>query len=313
MRAIRRLSLAPPDGWYRGNLHTHTTVSDGDVSPQEVAVWYQDHGYDFVFLTDHDKIADVGGLSDPAAGFLVVSGEEVSAYFLKRAVHVVALLPQQPVAPIIGSSPLHTLQANVSAIGAVRGIPVVAHPNSYAPFGLAELLAVDGEYLLEVWSGNPVARNLGVPGVLPGVEATWDALLTKGRRVFGVAVDDAHHFKGAPDPSRLNPGRGWVMLRADSLSPESVRSAISQGEFYFSTGVELTDVVVEPKGVSLRLVRGLGCTYRTTFIGDGGVVLAVVEGESPGYRWGAGVTYVRAKITNCRAAQAWTQPAFRAR
>jgi predicted metal-dependent phosphoesterase TrpH len=42
--------------WLKGNTHTHTTYSDGDSSPETVVDWCVDHGYDFIFLTDHNVI-----------------------------------------------------------------------------------------------------------------------------------------------------------------------------------------------------------------------------------------------------------------
>ena len=42
--------------WFRGNLHTHTTNSDGDSPPDVVTAWYRDAGYDFLALTDHDLL-----------------------------------------------------------------------------------------------------------------------------------------------------------------------------------------------------------------------------------------------------------------
>ena len=43
-------------GWLRGNTHTHTNQSDGDSSPADVVRWYEEHGYDFLVITDHDRI-----------------------------------------------------------------------------------------------------------------------------------------------------------------------------------------------------------------------------------------------------------------
>ena len=36
--------------WVKGNIHTHTTESDGDADPKSVMKWYKDHEYDFQFL-----------------------------------------------------------------------------------------------------------------------------------------------------------------------------------------------------------------------------------------------------------------------
>ncbi|MBK9316840.1 MAG: hypothetical protein IPM55_21725 [Acidobacteria bacterium] len=40
--------------WYKGNTHTHTLNSDGDSTPDEVARWYRENGYQFLVLTDHN-------------------------------------------------------------------------------------------------------------------------------------------------------------------------------------------------------------------------------------------------------------------
>ena len=50
---MNRLPFARPGRFYRGNLHTHSTRSDGLKSPEEVVAVYRDHGYDFLALTDH--------------------------------------------------------------------------------------------------------------------------------------------------------------------------------------------------------------------------------------------------------------------
>lgn len=43
--------------WYRGNLHTHSLWSDGDDYLEMIALWYRDHGYDFLAFTDHNILA----------------------------------------------------------------------------------------------------------------------------------------------------------------------------------------------------------------------------------------------------------------
>jgi hypothetical protein len=58
----------------------------------------------------------------------------------------------------------------------------------------------------------------------------WDTLLSAGQRIHGVAVDDAHHFKKLGQDFS-NPGRGWVQVRAESLSNVAIMDAISRGDF----------------------------------------------------------------------------------
>lgn len=44
----------------RGNLHTHTLLSDGLLSPDEVIARYRNLGYDFLAITDHDDLIPEG-------------------------------------------------------------------------------------------------------------------------------------------------------------------------------------------------------------------------------------------------------------
>ena len=60
--------------WHRANLHSHTTVSDGALSPLEVKELYKSHGYSIVAFTDHDRIVEHRDLDDD--GFLAIPGME---------------------------------------------------------------------------------------------------------------------------------------------------------------------------------------------------------------------------------------------
>ena len=64
-----------PGQWFRGNLHTHTTGSDGRHTPDEIARRYRAAGYDLLAITDHGVVTDVAGLSDD--NFLVLFGAEM--------------------------------------------------------------------------------------------------------------------------------------------------------------------------------------------------------------------------------------------
>ncbi|MGH9201250.1 MAG: PHP domain-containing protein, partial [Vicinamibacterales bacterium] len=73
----------PADGlrWFKGNTHAHTSNSDGDSAPDEVARWYREHGYHFLVLTDHNVLTPIESLnapSDAGRDFLVIKGEELT-------------------------------------------------------------------------------------------------------------------------------------------------------------------------------------------------------------------------------------------
>ena len=64
-----------PGQWYRGNTHSHSTESDGQLPMSERFGAYREAGYDFLVLTDHRKVNDVSAYS--TSDFLAISGSEV--------------------------------------------------------------------------------------------------------------------------------------------------------------------------------------------------------------------------------------------
>lgn len=61
--------------WFKGNVHTHTTNSDGQMTPGQVIRRYEEAGYDFLSITDHGVRTDTEDLS--GSGILLIPGEEI--------------------------------------------------------------------------------------------------------------------------------------------------------------------------------------------------------------------------------------------
>ena len=296
--------------WFKGNTHAHTTNSDGDSSPEYVAQWYKDHGYAFLVLTDHNVFTDPATLAHLVdEDFLLIPGEEVTSSFEDASVHVNGLNLPHVVEARQAETLVATIQANVDAIREVEGVPHINHPNFRWSFGAEELAQVENDRLLEIWNGHPTVHNDGGGGS-PSLEEIWDILLTGGKTIFGIAVDDAHHFQGEFHPDRSNPGRGWVSVRADALDAVSLMESLEAGHFYASTGVELTEIAVLPRTLELHIAQDRDFKYETTFIGASGEVL-LETGEHPAiFQLSEDVGYVRARVRNSRSDYAWTQPVF---
>ncbi len=296
--------------WFKGNTHTHTTESDGDSSPEYVTRWYKDHGYDFLILSDHNTLTDPATLAHMVdGGFLLIPGEEVTSSFEDRAVHVNGLNLLELVEARRGSTLVGTIQANVEAIRERAGVPHINHPNYGWSMGPEDLWQVGGYRLLEIFNGHPAVHNHGGGGY-PGMEEVWDILLTRGKRIYGIAVDDAHHFQGEFSPTRVNPGRGWVVVRASELSAPALMESLEEGRFYASTGVELEDVVVLGSRLEVHIAPRGDFKYTTTFIGEGGRALALAHGLTAAYELTGQERYVRARVEDSGGAVAWVQPVF---
>jgi len=298
--------------WYKGNTHTHTINSDGDSTPDEVVRWYREHGYNFLVLTDHNYLTNVDGLNavHGAEGkFIVIKGEEVSDRFADKPIHINGLNISQVVMPQHGDSIIATIQNNVDAIREVDGVPHINHPNFHWAISAEHIKAVKNIKLFEVYNGHPEVNNLGGGG-FPGLEAMWDDILSGGKLVYGIAVDDAHVFKNVADKTRSTPGHGWVVVRAARLDANEILQAMENGDFYASTGVALKDYEVNSKEIKISIEEHRNSKYTVHFIGKGGRLLKEATSNPAVYTFNGDELYVRAKVIESNGKVAWTQPVF---
>jgi hypothetical protein len=296
--------------WFKGNTHTHTTMSDGDSPPEVVAKWYKDHGYHFLVLSDHNVYTDPATLHHLVdSTFLLIPGEEVTTRFQESRVHVNGLNIPRVVNPVVDTTLVGTIQRNVDAVRAVGGVPHINHPNYKWSFSHRELLQINNDKLLEIFNGHPHVNNFGGGG-WPSMEQVWDHLLTAGKKIYGIAVDDAHHFQGEFAPDRSNPGRGWVAVRAENLEAREIVESLEKGLFYASTGVELDDVKITSTQIEIHIAQHGDFKFRTEFIGSGGKILLSSETNPAIYQLSGNEQYVRAKVYSSGGYVAWVQPVF---
>ncbi len=290
--------------WYKGNLHAHTTISDGGSSPESVIRWYKDHGYDFLALTDHDTLVppdDYAALHDER--FLLIPTMEVSDEFAETPLHILALgLRDKTLMPTKGYDVFNTLQNNVQAIRALGALPVLCHPNFYWAYGADELSRIQDCDFFEVVNAHPDVDSAG-GGDVAGTEEMWDFVLSRGKRMFGIGTDDMHDLA-------KRAGRSWIMVQAAELSQEAVFAAMERGDFYTSTGVTLDDIRIERSKMKLRIKAEEGMRYATFFVGSGGRILKTDLSLSPSCKYPKAERYIRAKVIDARGRVALTQPSF---
>jgi hypothetical protein len=301
---------APVLRWYKGNTHTHTLNSDGDSTPDEVVRWYRSHGYHFLVLTDHNFLTSVDALNaihGAREKFLIVKGEEVTDRFGDTPLHINGLDVAREIPPQGGTSVVDVLQRNVNAIRQEGGIPHINHPNYRWSITPEQLKQVQNNKLFEIFNGHPEVNQAGGGGV-PGLEEVWDAILSSGVLLYGIAVDDAHNFKDPGNPSVAGPGRGWVMVRAPRLEARALLDAMERGDFYASTGVVLSDYRADAARMTVTVAKTSYSKYRIQFIGAGGRLLKEVTEPTATYDIKGDEGYVRARVLESNGRLAWCQP-----
>ena len=293
----------------KGNLHTHSTESDGDHSPEEVYAWYRDHGYNFLGLSDHNKFTDPNRYRAlvERPGFVLIPAEEITMKGGGRLVHVNALCERSRIPAGKFDTVDEALRHGVGQTLAQGGVALVNHPNFKWAFSSEALPSAQGAKLLEIWSGYPTSFPDG-NAHHPSVESMWDAALTAGYDFAGVAVDDMHTLDTPPGTEKAGPGRGWVEVFAQHATEPEICNALRRGWLIASSGVRLVRLTVRGDVISLVAAAPGGVV---DFIGDNGTLLARQgvnpSGQPNGYRLRGGERYVRAKVTAPGGARAWTQ------
>ena len=294
--------------WYKGNIHTHTTESDGDASPEKVCEWFESHGYDFLVLSDHNHLTLLDYGQSGKGNMTLIPGEEVSTFAsdTNLPIHIGAIGINRLVTPLVGEDIVSTLQINIDAIRDAGGITCINHPNWKWAFDHTHMSRVVGSTMFEVYNASRGSNNLGGFGKVSTTDM-WDEMLTRGNLIFGAATDDSHNYHDF-HPTMENPGRGWVVVRSESGESEALVAALGKGDFYSSSGVELCDIETDGATLRVGICADTDYLYLTRFIGSGGTILEEIPGPDVSYKFRGDEGYVRAEVTDSDGAKAWVQP-----
>ena len=293
----------------RGNVHTHTTISDGGSSPEQTITWYRTHGYQFLALTDHNSLSRpvrYASLQEP--GFVLLSGEEITMTGKGRQVHVNALCTKTRIPGGNFGSAAAALSNAISQVRAQGGVALVNHPNFDWALSPADVSDARDAALLEIASGHPYVHTAG-DATHPSHEKLWDMALTSGADFMGVGVDDEHHIDVSSEPP-ATPGRAWISVFGDKAETAPICGALAQGQLYASTGVELRRIAVSAGAYEVEPAEP-GVTV--VFVGSGGRELGRSKLGHKGsavYTLHGGEGFVRARLEGDNGKRAWT-PAVR--
>jgi hypothetical protein len=328
--------ITPSDEvWLKGTTHAHGAPSgDSNEPTEDLLSWYDKHGYDFVALTDHNKVTDLDGgtqgklaIRAPEKGLIVFAGIELthnpSGCFPEGdetgrcRIHVNAIgVTERPQGKLEWAERKSKQRVDMyqAAFNAAKRLDAqvmtINHPQYY--WGMTADVLIDlakrGARFVEVANVQFDAKwNRGDKDHL-STEALWDAVLVTGATMWGIATDDAHDYD--PDGGGKYPaGGGWVVVKA-RRDPRAILDALSAGRFYGSTGVTLARAEVDGEELVVEVAPGEGRhQYTITFV-ENGKVAATTSGLTA-RRLLPRTGYVRAVITRDDGKKAWVQPARR--
>ena len=284
-----RIDLLPRGGqFYKANLHTHSTVSDGKLTPAEMKELYKKHGYSVLAYTDHELMVPHPELTDKA--FVALTGFEFMIntptpdlpYQDYRDCHLcfIAIDPETTKQPCYHRTlyvPYHT--ENRALLDYDEDEPDFWREPTAACINEAIRRAREkGFYIIynhPVWSdegpeiylnyhGMHAMEMVNYSSVVGGYEEynplVYDAMLKNGERIFCVATDDNHNTH--PEDSVLcDSFGGFTMIKAEKLDYRTITRALLDGHFYASEGPEIYELYLEDDTVHVKTSPARSIVY----------------------------------------------------
>ncbi|MBN8217202.1 MAG: PHP domain-containing protein [Spirochaetes bacterium] len=297
--------------FFKGALHCHSTRSDGALPPEGVWRWYRDAGWHFAAITDHRTATAAALPADLAADFTALPGIEYNSTGGHGSVHVIGIggTVDKETSDYEGGARQVLAGLTRQARGA-GSFTMINHPNWLWALAPEDFDGEDQAHALEIWNASRACNNLGGRG-RPSVEALWDRLLSRGRRLWGVATDDAHQY-ALPPKGRIwdIAGGAWVCVDAPDASAGNLMAGLFSGAFYASTGVDLERLERGSGRLSLKVLPLGRQVYTIRWITTHGRVIRETEAFEDACELPAGEGYLRAVVLSSDGERAWTQPVF---
>ncbi len=325
--------LLPESGnFYKANLHSHSNVSDGKLSPEEMKQHFIDHGYSILAYTDHDIFIPHNDLTDE--NFLALNGYEMEMnefedpFWLTKTCHLclIALEPDNfkqvcfsGTNYMFGNSPKYVDKAEVDEdsanfvrshtpecineiikTGREKGFFVTYNHPGWSLEDYSDYIKYENMNAMEIC--NFGAFNCGFGDYNPRV---YDDMLRAGKRIFCIAADDNHGLHDAFG--------AFTVIKADNLEYRTITKALEDGNFYASQGPEIKELWYEDGKLHIKcspaakviFSTGIRATHTVTAYDDKSIEYASWDISGlPEH------TYVRITVTDFNGKHANTNAYF---
>lgn len=235
--------------WFKGNLHCHSTNSDGRLSPEEVVKIYKEKGYAFLAFSEHELFTDLKEFNEE--NFIIIPAIERGIYDeeTKKCHHIHGIqgnkeMIEKAAVPMENKErteiPKWDGQAGAQKIIDElidRGNLVMLNHPRWSLTELEDFKELEGYFAMEIFNyGCEQENKTGLSTIY------WDSILMRGKKVWGIATDDNHNKNKYGEASiDFDSFGGWINVKAESLDKENIINALIEGRFYSSSGPEIYD------------------------------------------------------------------------
>lgn len=326
--------------WYRGNLHSHTVVSDGKLTPAQAVELYKANGYSFLSFSEHDIYTDYGDEFN-SDDFILIPSIESSGTLYKTKIEDWDY-QENPYSRHLGRIKHHHLHGIKGTSEMLKNAkkPIFEHMEKlpqWQYFGdwygakvaqeMADTLAehgmittynhpvwsrveqeefenVKGPVMLEIFNFNTVQESQ------TGYNITyWDNMLRKGKKINAFASDDNHNEGVFRDHCG-----GWICVNADNLTHDEIITEIINGNYYSSSGPEIYDWSVEDGKAYVKCSDVNSITFVAGNVINDGWTFHGTDFEddlsNAEYQLKGDEKYIRVECTDKYGRTAWSNPIY---
>ncbi len=314
--------------FYKGNLHSHTTISDGMLTPEQNVAQYKEHGYHFLCMSEHDIFTDHRAQFN-TENFIVLPGVEATAV-LYRAIGTNERYKLHHMHGILGTTEMQQ-NAPEGTFGHLQYLPPIKFFGQWegakAAQQLSDMLRAHGcvvTYNHPVWSRVLDEEFMDTTGVTAleifNYNSTneaavgsglvhWDRMLRAGKRINGFASDDNHN-EGLFDDAC----GGWICVQAESLTHDAIVENFMKGNYYSSAGPEIYDWGVKDGRVWIDCSKVERVNFVAgNIVNDGGTVIGELRKDTlthAEHTLKGHESYVRVEVVDRFGRAAWTNPIY---
>jgi len=227
--------------FYKGDLHAHTYLSDGSLSPEELVSHAHEAGLDFFFITDHNFFHNVWPNSD----LLVLPGVE----FTGMTGHWNALDITEPVDMYSEHFNIETIEGAHRLMDKMKNegtLVSINHPFLTIWSWLHDALELSKVDTLEIWNDpsykdNPIATEEAL--------IFWHKSLVTGHRITAVGGSDFHHLIDKKDNNRKNAlNDPTTHVYCEGLNKNNLLNSLKSGHVFVTRFIEVDTMEVKING-----------------------------------------------------------------
>lgn len=257
---MKKTTLIEDGKWYKGNLHCHSTVSDGELDYRTLIKEYKNRGYSFLCLSEHNKYTNYE--NENTNDFITIPGFEGNIDMPDedwRVFHYNAFLgtdkmvseakkPQYKHMEDIPVSAYENEETIKNVIDDLvdRGYMVMFNHPHWSTVELEDIINLKNIFGVEVYNHcSEWLENMGESNII------WESMLRRGKRIYGTATDDNHN-RFDINGVMCDSFGGFIVVKAEELTRNSIMESIEKGSFYASTGPEIEEFYIEDNIVHFK-------------------------------------------------------------